>query len=127
MSGLVSLIERVEKATGSNRDLDAEIASIFDPAGDEAAVSEAATLNGRDYPDRYTSSIDAVVALIERACGKYDWSLFCDNGAALAGCQPASEDGVDLTDTHGATPALALLLAFLKAKEAEQSVKGGEK
>lgn len=62
-----------------------------------------------------TSSLDAVVALIERD-GAWDWSIHRDNGEAIAGVQPASEDGCDCAGAHAPTPAIALLIAFLEAK-----------
>lgn len=68
-----------------------------------------------DYIPAYTGSLDAVTALIERD-GTWDWSIFRDNGEAIAGVQPASEDGCDCADAHALTPALALLIAFLEAK-----------
>ena len=106
MTTLTSLIERVEAGEVTFA-LERDLFRLFDP---EASAA---------IPPRYCTSIDAVVALIEQANTKFDWSLFFDNEEALAGCQPASEDGCDLTDTPGATPALALLLAFLRAMEAE--------
>lgn len=129
MNDLTSLIERIEAATGGERELDAEIwlactpgatrdkwSYIHKATGRECTVDET-----RDATDRliivpeYTTSIDAVLTLLPDG---YDWSLFFDNGAALAGCQPASEDGCDTTDTPGATPCLALLAAILRARQA---------
>src|SRR5690606_30627948 len=70
---------------------------------------------GSECLPRFTASLDAVTALIERD-GTWDWSIFRDNGEAIAGVQPASGDGCDCADTHAPTPAVALLIAFLEAK-----------
>ena len=129
MTSLTSLIERIEAATGGDRELDAEIWLACTPGatrdkwsyvhratGRECTVDE--TRNATDrliIVPSYTTSIDAALTLLPEG---NDWSLFFDNGAALAGCQPASEDGCDITDTPGATPALALLAAILSARQA---------
>jgi hypothetical protein len=61
----------------------------------------------------YTASLDAAARLIPDG---HDWALHADNGKAIAGCMPASEDGCDWSDSHGATPAIALTIAALKAR-----------
>lgn len=61
----------------------------------------------------YTYSLDAAARLIPDG---HDWALHADNGAAIAGCMPASEDGCYYSDSHGATPAIALCIAALKAR-----------
>lgn len=66
-----------------------------------------------EAPPAYTTSLDAAMTLVPEG---HDWSLFSDNGTAIAGCMPASEDGCDLTDVPGATPALALCAAALRAQ-----------
>jgi hypothetical protein len=67
----------------------------------------------RDHVKEWSASIDAALTLLPEG---HDWSLFADNGSAMAGCQPASDDGCDMTDVPGATPALALVAACLKAR-----------
>ena len=126
---LLALAERCEKACEGSRELDAAIyetaiglgmyESIYDRSGD---------LCIRDYPGepgpeyrrlpRYSTSLDAAMTLVPTG---HDWSLFFDNGSALAGCMPSSEDGCDLTDVPGATPALALCAAALRAQAEMES------
>lgn len=59
-SSVNDLIARLERATGPHRGIDAAIQKHF-PADD---AKEAAFLNGRDYPDLFTSSIDAALTLV---------------------------------------------------------------
>jgi len=129
---LLRLAERCEKETAGSRELDGLIAcAIFQAVStdddliyrspickaDECAPGTYwhVQRSGRSLQTapKFTESLDAAVSSIP---GGYDWSLFFDNGAALAGCQPASDDGCDMTDTPGATPALALTAAALKAR-----------
>ena len=121
MSSLSELIELVEKAKGPSRELDTLIEIAISP--DEARMpwsckgGHVSRLCGdqhwRDgHARKFTASIDAALTLLPEG---HDWSLFADNGSAMAGCQPASDDGCDMTDVPGATPALALVAACLKA------------
>jgi hypothetical protein len=130
MTTIPALIEKLRGLKGPDRDVDAEIATaaagyVYEKwKGDRKAWFYAP--DGRRYQlygygygseclPRFTASLDAVTALIERD-GTWDWSIFRDNGEAIAGVQPASDDGCDCADTHAPTPALALLIAFLEAK-----------
>lgn len=130
MGDLTSLIERVEAATEGSRELDKVIwlactsgatrdkwSYIHKATGRECTVDETRDATGRlIIVPEYTTSIDAALTLMPEG---QDWSLFSDNGTAMAGCMPASEDGCDMTDTPGATPALALLAAILRARQTE--------
>lgn len=58
---LNDLIARLKQATGPSRELDEQIAALCHPT-DEPFL--AAFENGRDYPDLYTSSIDAALSLV---------------------------------------------------------------
>jgi hypothetical protein len=101
---LLSLAERCEKADKGSFAL-------------ECAIAEA--VGGLATPPRnYTVSLDAALELVPIG---HDWSLFFDNSAALAGCMPASEDGCDMTDVPGSTPALALCAAALRAQAEMES------
>ena len=116
MTDLTSLIERIEAATEGSRDLDHAIHyhTVVVKSGrftEQSWVRKAASENWNT--PRYSTSIDAALTLMPEG---QDWSLFSDNGTAMAGCTPASEDGCDMTDTPGATPALALLAAILRAR-----------
>lgn len=107
-----SLIERLEKASGPDRELDVEIAMAIDLPWNKAQR----TGDGKSLvAPFFTSSLDAAMTLVPEG---YDWSLFYDNGEAISGCMPASEDGCCFSDNHAPTPALALCIAALKAREA---------
>jgi hypothetical protein len=124
---LKSLLERVEKATGPDSALDVAIACTLLDARQHKAWNAANGLRPRGAPPLpddvfwmrharpYTSSLDAALALVEEKLPGWDWSLHFDNGEALAGIQPPSEDGCNFSDCSGATPALALLHALLRA------------
>lgn len=125
---VAELIAALEGASGPDRRLDAEIACalVFH------ALRPARPDDHKDYHDGippmpgdiwcptgflmaagYTRSIDDALTLVPPG---YDWSLFYDNGEAIAGCMPASEDGCDTATTHAPTPALALCIAALRAR-----------
>ena len=103
MTALDDLISAVEAATGADREIDRAVRRHFNPT--EAVNNE------------YTSSIDAVVALIRREMPGAE--------IALSGCGDFYEASVWLPPepghegSSGMKPyraALALLLAFLRAK-----------
>lgn len=128
------LIERLERAEAGSRELDVAICLLLVP-------NEAQPNGGWRYwptpdsevssidPRRVTTSLDAALALAERVLPDHDWSV---------GCLPVSDDadyeehhsfGALLysrytrpydTMAHGATPALALVTAVLKAQGAQQ-------
>lgn len=140
--GLEDLVARIETLPGPCRETDARVAvacgdirmsnrsgsiAFFqEPAkrGDYAFLS--GCVDGEDDAFRslgsclgvkhYTASIDAVVALIERelpgwVCGA---TRYTDgNGSGWA------DDGNVVIKRYAATPALALLAAFLRAKGGE--------
>ena len=122
MTSLPALIEKLRGLKGPDREVDIAIVKALYPF-----IGECSPLCADDEPIFWrepfykqpcpplTASLDAVTALIERD-GTWDWSIFRDNGEAIAGVQPTSEDGCDYTGTHAPTPALALLIAFLEAK-----------
>lgn len=142
------LIERLEKAEAGDHKLNAEICWLLER--DRAlsgwwrgAMGKPVSLpedfdslpNGLGMASlevcapKYTTSIDAALALAERVLPDHDWSV---------GCLPVSDDadyeehhsfGALLYSrytkpydamAHGATPALALVTAILKAQGAQQ-------
>ncbi|HXT81417.1 MAG TPA: hypothetical protein VN702_17775 [Acetobacteraceae bacterium] len=115
---LTEIIARLEAATGADRRLDAEIARAI---GCQVRQWNSATnwqwIAGTEWERLpfFTASVDAALTLIPPA---HDWSLHCDNGEAVAGCMPASEEGCDWSNCSGPTPAIALALciAALKAR-----------
>lgn len=94
------LIERVEKATGRDRQLDFAIGNWL-----------GLTCYSIDMP-AYTSSLDAVVALIEREMPGAKWTVsnYCGAFVHLA--------NGDMYSATGKRGTLAPLLAFLRAKKA---------
>lgn len=118
---LLALAERCEKVSEGSRELDGAIAAALSlhPQGWRRGASEASA-SAVWFDDFYnwrapdlTTSLDAAMTLVPPG---HDWSLFFDNGAALAGCMPASDDGCDWTDVPGSTPALAICAAALRAQ-----------
>lgn len=119
---LLAIVERCEKASEGSRELDARIAFVLDNRSIHVIV-DGDVLGRNNQPPHdicivgwapsYTTSLDAAMTLVPPG---HDWSLFSDNGAAMAGCMPASEDGCDWTDVPGATPALAICAAALRAQ-----------
>jgi hypothetical protein len=137
------IIERLERASGPDREIDLTIHLAVCPDGDIAQLMQYRRgLDGKEgmawdiyyngcivfekYNDsgqciynggvplpHYTDSIDAALTLVP---ANHDWSLHADNGEAIAGCMPSSEDGCDIADCPGATPAIALCIAALKAR-----------
>lgn len=122
MTDLPTLIEKLRGLKGPDREVDIAIVKALYPF-----IGECSPLCADDEPIFWrepfykqpcpplTASLDAIVALIERD-GAWDWSIHRDNGKAIAGVQPASEDGCDCARTIAPTPAIALLIAFLEAK-----------
>ena len=80
MTDLTALLERVEAATGPDREIDTEIARAFGwtPPGINPALWE-----GKETPSwwatpgfgmpAYTSSLDAAIALVERVLPGWSW------------------------------------------------------
>jgi len=75
---------------------------------------------GWDAP-RYTTSLDAALALAERLFPNAEIYVGRHEGQWDADCEPAGCDRSGrFVDHKGATPALALCIAVLRAKEASQ-------
>lgn len=134
MGDLAELIAKVEKASGPSREIDARLwcsMSGYDwRGGDSFNPSTVFWLDqGRrgNAPVRniaqYTASLDAVVALVEKELP--GWACGFDGGPKT---KIAFVDPRDFADrflgarftAEGPTPALALLLALLRAKQAEE-------
>lgn len=118
---LEALLSRVESATGADRELDYDI-----PRAIARPPEGAIWTTDRDYYPPITSSLDAVLALVERELPGWKWTatnIGYDDGAwqgkpgALLK-HPASSDR-PTAKACAATPALALLAALLRAKIAE--------
>ena len=117
----MNLLERVMQATGPDREIDARVACLvqgrtfLEWSGHYYTCKEVAGSCGGDEAivPPYTSSLDAVVALVERQMPGAEWSLSTLYGHAWAKL-PLNGDTEDVCRPDG-NVALALLAAFLKA------------
>lgn len=125
---LEALLERVEKATGPDRELDAMAFQGFDPHFPEGAMQmhagfiDPANFATGPYTSvkapAYTASIDAALALVERVLPEHDWILQHTNGGLTIACQLGpNKDRLG----WGETPALAILAALLTALIAQEA------
>ncbi len=131
---IADLISMLEKAEAGSRELDAKIARIFDlPACKEPDCSPDVLTRIIDRVERgewdqdssvsfYTTSLDAAVALV--ASQGFEWlkrspSVFSVH-RPLTEDQEARKEWGRHFEAVGATPAIALCLALLKALEARK-------
>lgn len=128
-----SLISRLEEATEGSRELDAEIGIAaglaerrrhsFDGEEHIYELRDSGSTNEVYWPDAFTTSIDAAVALVERLLGDEYWWIIergRTRSATIGRWNPSGE----WYATRCATPALALCLAALKAMEATPTSTG---
>lgn len=127
----MTLIDRLSKLEGPNRRLDHEIHILFFVADDKKDTVEWNHFGSYSWspsPDHvmidkvpaYTASVDAAIALAEKAFPGCCWTI--SNNKRYE--KPYSE--IILTDAHGrsgycglgTTTAIALCIAILRAKEA---------
>ena len=107
---LQALIARLERATGPDRELDNAIwALLGQPLPDDPA----------GWPPLYTASLDAAMTLLPKGEDWAEWSI----GFGFIGGQARARIwiGDELSDGQknvGATPAIALCIAALKARSA---------
>lgn len=111
------LIERLEKASGPDRELDWRIAEKFDiperwPTSALWPPFMPKSKYDKSIPS-FTASIDAAVALVERVLPGWNWWLGGIGRAAVDRKDPHSR-----FEAINASPAIALCLALLRAKEA---------
>lgn len=131
MPDLDALIGRLEAASGPDRELDEAIALLLLPELAELPRTEAGGLMHPRYgkiapAERYTDSLDAAISLLpdgrcriavgvaypEKNEGPVYWAncgkdVLDDKGSWIAA-----------NESEGATPAIALLIAILKARKA---------
>jgi hypothetical protein len=111
---LIELAGRCEKATGPDREIDADIA---DP------LPVCANLNPRDtrghvleHVPAYTASLDAAMTLVPEG---WHSSIFTTEGATLRGSAAVRDrDGGPSFTSSAGTAALALCAAALRARAA---------
>ncbi len=80
-SDMVELLARIEAATGPDRELDGDLHNVLfgtayvRSAGSVSGFMTSETDNGNPYVERYTASIDAALALVERMLPGYRWGV----------------------------------------------------
>lgn len=127
---LQSLLERVEKATGPDRELGVDIligiggwscSEDFELSDHEGKVwSRAISPRKRPNPWEHMNpalSIDAALALVERVLPGWDWEIELDEHGAAVFLRP------DRVHADGETVPLAILAALLKALIAQETGK----
>lgn len=129
---LVDLRERLERATGPDRELDLALAQALDPG----------VIHSRFYRDsnavvpytkrHYTASIDAALALVERVLPGWEWFAgynadHCEHGCGYALLTSPNGDKVSKV---GRTAPLAIIIATVSAlialAEADAGQEGGK-
>ena len=119
----MTLIDRLSKLEGPDREVDAAIwMHLIEKPGINDKIDR--DMVGR-YPS-YTASIDAAIALAEIVLPGWKWrvgrtELFPNGWAYVHKYDPSNCDRTDeaaCADGKAATPAIALLIALLRAKEA---------
>lgn len=135
---LIELAERVEKADGPDRGLDALIAIALDPErqvivdhepgrfprkaiyGPVTKLVPMAEANGEDAADyinapRYTASLDAAMTLVPEG---HNWAVEHSTDGDGAWCYDKNVNNTG--PSLAATPALALTAAALRARAAQE-------
>jgi hypothetical protein len=113
----IALAERCEKATGPEREIDAAIHDAV-YGGSEACGAVIRWGGGVQWIAPYTSSLDAITALIERELPEMRWLCRTNNEGGFGNLYRKAT--LDLSDfrawpCYAATPALALCAAFCRA------------
>ncbi len=119
---MTDLIARLEAAPNGNRKLDAEIAGLIGaPHGphEDVDVESRRITSYQEIALPYTTSLDAVTALMENLPRKPHWSI----------SYPVAEaelifSGGPVVNAVAATPALALCIAYMKARLADYTEAG---
>lgn len=107
---LDELISAVEGATGPDHDLDVALTEYFVNA-EEADLHQRATL----HMYRFTHSIDAALGLVVHVLPGYRWGIHCHAGMYRAHVTESSALRPMPNIADKATPALAIILATLRA------------
>lgn len=117
MSELRELLERVEKATGPNTEIEVELIQRFISAK-EGDLHRRYTIAVYGF----TSSIDAAIALVERVRPGWAWNVgnVGEEDRPSVALTVPFEPYQDFV-AHGATPALAVIAALLRSLIAERS------
>lgn len=127
MTDLAALLARVEGASGPDREIDGDIATAFNwrPQAQARQRGEGwywfAPDGSFQALPAYTASLDAVVALAEQVLRGWWWGIgrYGPDGpiAKLAPSEAGEADDMKRSIVcKGATPALALVAAIIRAK-----------
>lgn len=116
---LSSLIERLEKADGPDDALDRDILKALGARLAWDWTWGAWFGDERFYATNLTASLDAALALCERALPDWDIDLGKVGGEWFATVLP--QDGTDIDGEQAPSPALALCLALLRALSQKES------
>jgi hypothetical protein len=128
MSDITALIERLEQASGPDRELDVAIfreigapvpfqfanklfALTYDEA-EQCYFAPAGDMRVRYEPPAYTASIDAALTLVPEGM---EWHVGHEDGAPFAHVHRPGEYDSGLIDA--ATPVIAICIASLRARE----------
>lgn len=121
---LRELLERVEKATGPSRYLDAAVHSAFGSSSVRIDRAEPGWVHeegvGTFKVERVTASLDASIALVERMLPGWQmlWRTDAEKGAFANIAKPGEHEwqhGVDAFNAYASKPPLAILSALLRA------------
>jgi len=123
---LLELADRVEKASGPDRELDVSIGStVFDVEwrpyrpnarktwGFQRAAKDDVVFYGTESVPRYTASLDAAMTLVPSNIG-FQLTVYSD-------VKPGCTVGLHGDLERAATPALALTAAALRARTQQES------
>lgn len=115
MTPLCDLIARLEAAKEGSRELDAAI-DIYVTGGSSADLAYVLEDVDRTLrPKHYTTSLDAALTLVPKGYfGEIDFGFLVDKQAAWV----RKNNDTPRVIGYGKTPALALCIAALKAREA---------
>ena len=114
---MTSLLSRLQSATGPSRELDAEIALANGWMRGNVYWHDPAGKIFPDDPPRYTESIDAALTLFPESWTYWELRSPGHRTSFSAGIYRLIGDDEQQATGHGATPALALLVAVERAKE----------
>ncbi|MDR6431066.1 hypothetical protein [Brucella pseudogrignonensis] len=102
----MTIIDRLSKLDGADREVDRQIHAYFGLPFSEVLCDKPFLYNA------YTASVDAAIALAERVLPGWDWGK--DDNGFMYLYQPDTDDCISV---QAASPAIALCIAILRAKE----------
>lgn len=133
MTDLTALIARVEALSGPDRQVSTDVNRALrqpDVPRLTGGIDAAMFTTSPHWGPHITASLDAVVALAERVLPGWDWSVhshkqgqtpsYRDAWGGMRAPPVGRVSGI-LYESNGYTPTLALLLALLRAVQADQS------